>query len=92
MKYEHDDSAAGAELEQSLKRLNIRELEERMEISPLLMTTGETAVEPVKPGLCCVCKIPNPFGPDGSLPYPTIDPGPGGEFLSTGPTNPGIPS
>lgn len=71
-----------AELEASLKRLGIRELEERMEISPLLTETGTNATDPDVPTICCTCKIPDPFGPDGSLPYPTIDPGP------TGPTNP----
>ena len=70
------------ELEASLTRLGIRELEERMEISPLLTDTGTTATDPGVPSFCCTCKIPDPFGPDGSLPYPTIDPGP------TGPTNP----
>ena len=72
-----------SELEASLKRLGIRELEERMEISPLLTETGTTATDPDVPSICCTCKIPDPFGPDGQLPYPTIDPGP------TGPTNPG---
>jgi hypothetical protein len=32
--------------------------------------------------ICCTCKIPDPFGPDGTLPYPSDVPG------STGPTNP----
>jgi hypothetical protein len=68
------------ELEASLARLGIRELEERMEISPLLVDTGTTDKD--LPAICCTCKIPDPFGPDGTLPYPTIDPWP------TGPTNP----
>ena len=75
----HDNQS---ELEASLKRLGIRELEERMEISPLLTDTGTTGTDADVPSFCCTCKIPDPFGPDGSLPYPTIDPGP------TGPTNP----
>jgi hypothetical protein len=91
MKPEYEDQADRAELEASLKRLDIRELEERMEVSPLLMVAGENPVEPVKPGLCCVCKIPNPFGPGGNLPYPTSDPTPMGPMFSTGPTNPGMP-
>ena len=74
----HDQS----ELEASLKRLGIRELEERMEISPLLTETGTNATDPDVPSICCTCKIPDPFGPDGTLPYPTIDLG------STGPTSP----
>jgi len=71
-----------SELEASLRRLGIRELEERMEISPLLTDIGTTATDPAVPSICCTCKIPDPFGPDGSLPYPRIDPSP------TGPTNP----
>jgi len=70
------------ELETSLARLGIRELEERMEISPLLADTGAQGTEDNAIEACCTCKIPNPFGPDGNLPYPTIDPNP------TGPTNP----
>jgi hypothetical protein len=71
-----------AELEASLERLGIRELEERMEVSPLLIDTGiagTTATDPDTPSVCCTCKIP---GPDGTLPYPKIDLNP------TGPTNP----
>ncbi len=70
------------ELETSLARLGIRELEERMEISPLLADTGARVPRTTRSSTCCTCKIPNPFGPDGNLPYPTIDPNP------TGPTNP----
>lgn len=62
------------ELEASLARLGIRELEERMEISPLL-TGGGT--EEVGQSICCTCKIPDLLGPDGTLPYPNMDPGPG---------------
>ena len=71
-----------AELEASLARLGIRELEERMEVSPLLTDPGIEGVDKDVPTICCTCKVPDPFGPDGTLPYPTIDPGP------TGPTNP----
>ncbi len=70
------------ELETSLARLGIKELEERMEISPLLADTGATGPEENVASTCCTCKIPNPFDPNGDLPYPRIDPGP------TGPTNP----
>ncbi len=71
-----------AELEASLERLGIRELEERMEVSPLLIDTGiegTTPTDPATPSVCCTCKIP---GPDGMLPFPKSDPNP------TGPTNP----
>jgi len=70
------------ELEASLKRLGIRELEERMEVSPLLTDAGIEGTDHVDPGICCTCKIPNPFDPDGNLPYPQMAPTP------TGPTNP----
>lgn len=70
------------ELEASLQRLGIRELEERMEISPLLTDTGTTTKGPEMASICCTCKIPDPFGPDGSLPYPEMS------IDSTGPTNP----
>ena len=70
------------ELEASLQRLGIRELEERMEISPLLTDAGTTGKDQELSSICCTCKIPDPFGPDGTLPMPTIDPWP------TGPTNP----
>jgi hypothetical protein len=72
-----------AELEASLARLGIRELEERMEISPLLTDTGTTGTDQGPSSICCTCKIPDPFGPDGVMPYPHMDPGP------TGPTHPG---
>ena len=77
-----------ADLDASLKRLGIRELEERMEVAPLLADMGGAGdmTQPNAMEMCCVCKIPNPFGPDGNLPYPTDDPTGG---VSTGPTNPG---
>jgi hypothetical protein len=69
---------AQPDLEASLRRLGVRELEERMEISPLLAGAGieDTAVE--APVICCTCKMP----PPENLPYPTMLPTP------TGPTNP----
>lgn len=79
-----------ADLDASLKRLGIRELEERMEVAPLLADMGGAGGEEVIDNdfleVCCVCKIGEPEEIIGNLPYPTIDPGPG---LSTGPTNPG---
>jgi len=67
------------ELADSLRRLDITELQERLELSPLgvdpagpmLKTnSGDT------PPICCVCKIPNPFSGDdlnyfNELPQPT---------------------
>jgi hypothetical protein len=75
------------DLEASLERLGIRELEQRLEIAPLLMETSAAGGADVMPNdldVCCACKIPYP-GPDGNLPYPTNDPTGG---VSTGPTNP----
>ena len=71
-----------AELTASLRRLGIRELEERMEISPLLTGAGVEETNGEEPSICCTCKIPNPIGPDGKIPWPKIEPTP------TGPTNP----
>jgi len=81
MKPNTNPQISQTELEASLARLGIRELEERMEISPLLADAGD--MDQGLNRICCTCKIPDPFGPDGILPYPMIDPGP------TGPTNPG---
>ena len=71
------------ELETSLARLGIRELEERMEISPLLTDPGVEGLDKDVPGICCTCKIPDPFGPDGTLPYPNMIPNPTGPTTST---------
>lgn len=59
------------ELEAGLARLGIRELEERMEISPLLLL-GEGDSEMESDFVCCTCKVPNPvdMGKDGLLPNP----------------------
>ena len=81
MKPNPNQATDRTELEASLERLGIRELEERMEISPLLTGAGTvetTGVDPDVPTICCTCKIP----PPDTLPYPKEDPGP------TGPTNP----
>ena len=82
MNPQSDHQVDRTELEASLRRLGIRELEERMEISPLLTDAGVEGTDRENPSICCTCKIPDPFGPDGTLPYPTMDPNP------TGPTNP----
>ncbi len=61
------------ELAASLTRLGIRELEERMEISPLLLLGGDDAVTQ-SDTICCTCKIPvDPdISRDGMIPYPQI--------------------
>lgn len=82
MEMNPEKMADQADLAASLERLGIRELEERMEVSPLLIDTGiegSTPENPDTPSICCTCKIP---GPDGMLPFPKMDPNP------TGPTNP----
>ncbi len=73
-------------LNASLQRLGVVELEERMEISPLLVesglqdTVGETGT------VCCVCKIPDdlPELPDIRILSPIND-----GMGSTGPTDGG---
>ncbi len=61
-----------AELEATLRRLGVREIEERMEFSPVLMADGQglAADDPDDGGamrVCCACKIPKP-----SLPPPDL--------------------
>ncbi len=74
------------ELEASLTRLGIRELEERMEISPLLLL-GEGDTVDQMDSICCTCKIPYDLNadPKGLLPFPQIQ-----EDLLA-PFHPGIP-
>lgn len=61
------------ELDAGLTRLGLRELEERMEISPLLITAGADTVTE-QDTICCTCKVPGEYyvGKDGMLPYPQI--------------------
>jgi|GEM_PF-3298810 len=61
------------DLDAGLTRLGIRELQERMEISPLLLTGAPEEVDEADT-ICCVCKIPGEdyIGKDGMLPYPMI--------------------
>ncbi len=46
-------------LRASLQRLGVNELEERLEISPLLVGGGLQHVDPDTPTMCCVCKVPD---------------------------------
>ncbi len=69
------------ELAASLQRLGVRELEERLEVSPLLTVATETPDE--GSSVCCSCKFPPDILEDGKLPYPQLDPIP----TSTGPTS-----
>jgi len=75
-----------AELAESLRRLDITELQERLELSPLAVdpTGPMRVVNPSEtPSICCVCKIPDPFGGE-DLPYMHELPQP------TGPTRDGF--
>jgi len=73
------DIAEGVALDASLQRLDVVELDKRLEFSPLLVESGlQHGAGDVAPnGICCVCKIP----PQDPLPDPIIDAG------STGPTS-----
>ena len=68
---------SAAELNASLRRLGIHELEQRMEFSPLLIDQGLDSAEQDLNMPCCVCKITDPTQLDenGMLPYPQMDPG-----------------
>ncbi len=58
-------------VDDTLAQLGIRELEQRLEVSPLLAATA--TAEPVELGDCCTCKIvPSPTNP-------TENPDPGGD-------------
>ena len=74
----HSETAA-TELNASLQRLGIRELEQRMEFSPLLIDQGLDPIDQDMGMPCCVCKISDPTHLDegGMLPYPQMDPGTG---------------
>ncbi|PJA75389.1 hypothetical protein CO151_06490 [bacterium CG_4_9_14_3_um_filter_65_15] len=63
------------ELDASLRRLGIQELQERLEFSPLLIDTGMTTGDDSLSMPCCVCKIsdPQPLDGNGMLPFPMED-------------------
>ncbi len=64
------------ELEASLRRLGIQELQQRLEFSPLLIDHGLNPGEEPTYTPCCVCKLTDPTQLDrnGMLPYPQMDP------------------
>lgn len=68
----HDPIFTPAELDASMRRLGIQELQERLEFSPLLIDTGMTAGDDSACMPCCVCKIrePAPVDDSGMLPFP----------------------
>ena len=62
------------ELEASLAPLGIREITERMEVTPLLVDQGDLTQDQ-NATICCTCKIPwEELGKDGTLPYPVVQP------------------
>ena len=86
MKKRSDEMFDESELAESLKRLDITELQERLELSPLVMDpTGpmQVANNGETPPICCVCKIPSPFSGE-DMPYFQELPQP------TGPTRDGF--
>lgn len=73
-----------AELDASLQRLGVQELEERLEVSTLLVGAGEA--DPANASVCCSCKMPPDFlGKDPTLPYPSIAPAPDTSNIPSGP-------
>lgn len=64
-----------AALEAGLQRLGIRELEQRMEVAPLLTDQPLVPLPQDADMPCCVCKLTDPSQLDdgGMLPYPTMD-------------------
>lgn len=68
-----------SELEASLAPLGIREIAERMEVSPLLVDQGDLTQDP-NVSICCACKMP--WDPSDTIPYPVVEPpmGTGGLF------------
>jgi hypothetical protein len=59
-----------AQLAASLTPLGIREITERMEVSPLLVDQGDFTPDQ-SATICCTCKIP---WEEGQLPYPVVEP------------------
>lgn len=60
------------ELDASLRRLGIQELQERLEFSPLLVDTGMATGDDSLAMPCCVCKIQElpSLDENGMLPFP----------------------
>ena len=62
------------ELAASLAPLGIREITERMEVSPLLVDQGDL-IQDQNATICCTCKIPwEELDKSGNVPYPTVEP------------------
>lgn len=84
MNKRHPEQYQSQELVESLRPLGIREIAERMEVSPLLVDQGNM-LQDQNVSICCTCKIPwEQLDENGQLPYPTVSPPTG----STGPIMP----
>jgi len=72
----HNQDFTRDELDASLRRLGIQELQERLEFAPLLVDGGLGGDQPTDQMPCCVCKIGDPTQLDdnGMLPFPNMDP------------------
>jgi hypothetical protein len=58
-------------VDETLARLGVEELEERLEMSPLLAGGDLQEADRLTGGHCCTCKItPNPPEPDDPYPLP----------------------
>lgn len=81
MNKRHPETFQANELVESLQPLGIREIAERMEVSPLLVDQG-SMIQDENASICCTCKIPwEQLDKNGQFPYPTVSPPVG----STGP-------
>ena len=69
------DGHEQAALDAGLRQLGIRELEQRMEVAPLLSDQPLVPLPQDANMPCCVCKLTDPTQLDdgGMLPYPTMD-------------------
>ena len=65
MRHDPDDRFTDADLEASLGRLGVREIEERMELSPLLADAGIGETD----GCSCSCRCDSVPPEDGGLPH-----------------------
>ena len=75
------------DLQESLRPLGIREIAERMEVSPLIMDQGdlsrEALIQDQDASICCTCKIPWEDLEDKGIPHPTVE-GPMGAGTANG--------
>ncbi len=75
----HDPGITPDHLAASLERLDIRELEQRMEFAPLLVDQGLATGTQDLDMPCCVCKIGDPTQLDENGMLPNLNLGMGSE-------------